>query len=125
MSSIRNIRIASGIKKIELKDESFAMLQIREVLKEHRDALINSLISDLPTYINYKFNVPASKEQLEAIKSKLVSLKYSTISISKYSEVIGEVLARESTYVKSEPFYQEINETIEEELNPSQLLLVK
>lgn len=125
MNTTRNIRIATGIKRIELGNENFAMLQIRDVLKEHREALISSLTSDLSTYINYKFTVPASKEQLETIKNKLAALKNSNISLSKYSEIIGEILANESTYVKSEPFYHEINETIEEELNPSQLLLVK
>lgn len=125
MNTTRNIRIATGIKRIELGNENFAMLQIRDVLKEHREALISSLVSDLNTYINYKFTVPASKEQLEIIKNKLSALKNSNISLSKYSEVIGEILANESTYVKSEAFYLEINETIEEELNPSQLLLVK
>jgi hypothetical protein len=125
MSNLRNIRIATGIKKIELGNENFAMLQIRDVLKEHRDSLISSLVSDLTTYIKYKFSTPVTKEQLEKIRARLYDLKNSSIALSKYSEVIGEVLANESTYVKSEPFYKEINETIGEELNPSQLMLVK
>ncbi|HET9487432.1 MAG TPA: hypothetical protein VFO54_08360, partial [Chryseosolibacter sp.] len=89
------------------------------------EALINSLLSDLPTYIRYKFHTPPKKDQLLLIRNKLSDLKSSTISLARYSEVIGEVLANENTYVKSELFYQEINEVIGEELNPSQLVLVK
>jgi hypothetical protein len=125
MNTLRNIKIATGIKRIELGNENFAMLQIREVLKQHREALINSLMSDLTTYVKYKFSTPATKEQLELIKNKLFDLKNSEISLSAYSEVIGDVLANESTYIKSEPFYHEINSVIGEELNPSQLVLVK
>jgi hypothetical protein len=125
MTTIRNIKIATGIKRIELSNENFAMPQIQDVLKQHREALINSLVSDLTTYVKYKFSNPATKEQLQRIKDKLFDLKNSSISLSIYSEIIGEVLANESTYVKSEPFYHEINSVIGEELNPSQLVLVK
>ena len=45
--------------------------------------------------------------------------------MAKYNSVISEVLENETTYIRSEPFYHEINEVIGEELNPSQLILVK
>jgi hypothetical protein len=123
--STRTIKIATGIKRIELGNENFIMLQIGDILKQHREALINSLISNLTTYINYKFNTPATKDQLVQIKDKLFELKNSSISLSSYSEIIDGILANESTYVKSEAFYHEINSVIGEELNPSQLILVK
>lgn len=125
MSTIKNIKIATGLKKIELGNENFALLQIREVLKEHRETLINRLVADLATYINYKFSVPATKAQMEHIREKLISLKNSTLSLAGYSEIVEEVLVNETTYVKSEPFYHEINTIIGEELNPSQLILMK
>lgn len=125
MNTTRNIKIATGIKKIELNNENMAMIQIGDVLKQHREALINSLLSDLSTYISYKFGQPASREKLEQVKMKLMDLRHSSISITGYSDVIGEVLANESTYVKSESFYREINSVISEELNPTQLVLVK
>jgi hypothetical protein len=125
MNTVKNIKIATGLKRIELGDENFALLQIREVLKEHRETLINRLISDLSTYINYTFSTPPTREQLEQIKDKLISLKHATISLPAYSEIIGEVLANETTHVRSEPFYQEINTVIGEALNPSQLILVR
>lgn len=125
MNTLRIIRIATGIKRIELGNENMAMLQISEVLRQHREALITSLLSDITTYIQYKFSVPPTKEQLHLIRSKLLDLKNSNISLARYSELVGEVLDHESTYIRSEPFYHEINEVIGEELNPSQLTLVK
>ena len=125
MTTARNIRIATGMKKIELGNENMAMLQISDVFRQHREALINRLLSDLTTYINYKFTTPPKKEQLQQIRNRLIDLKNSNISIARYNPQINEVLANETTYLTSEPFYHEINEVIGEELNPSQLILVK
>lgn len=125
MTTVRNIRIATGIKKIELGNENMAMLQISDVLKQHRESLINSLLSDLTTYLKYKFSTPPTREQLQHIRNRLLDLKNSNISMSRYSEMVGEVIANENTYIRSELFYHEINEVIGEELNPSQLTLVK
>jgi hypothetical protein len=125
MNTTRVVRIATGIKRIELGNENMAMLQIGDLLKQHRESLITSLLSDLTTYVKYKFKTPPTKEQLEKIKHKLLDLRSASISLTRYSAVIGEVLEHETTYIKSEPFYHEINEVIGEELNPSQLILVK
>lgn len=125
MNTVKNIKIATGLKRIELGNENFALLQIREVLKEHRETLINRLVLDLGTYINYTFSTPATRSQLEEIREKLIDLRKTTLSMPAYSEIINEVLENETTYVRSEPFYHEINTVIGEALNPSQLILVK
>jgi hypothetical protein len=125
MNTLRNIRIATGIKKIELANDNMAMLQIGDILKEHREALITSLLSDLNTYINYTFRTPPKKDQLENIRLRLTDLKKASIGMARYSLIIADILENETTYVKSEPFYHEINEVIGDELNPSQLILVK
>ena len=125
MKTIRSIRIATGIKKIELEDENIFTQQICEVLKEHRETLINSLTSDLKTYIHYTFGSRPTSEQLEQIKHRLVALKNSNISLARYNIIINEVRVNESTYVKSEMFYQEINMIIQEDLKPAQLSIEK
>ena len=125
MNTLRNIRIATGIKKIELANDHMAMLQIGDILKEHREALITSLLSDLNTYINYTFRTPPKKHQLENIRLRLTDLKKASIGMARYSVIIADILENETTYVKSEPFYHEINEVIGDEMNPSQLILVK
>lgn len=125
MNTTRNIRIANGVKRIELGNENMAMLQIGDVLKAHRQILIDSMLSDLSSYIRYQFGTPATKDQLQQIKNKLLDLKNSAINLARYSEMISDVMVNETTHVRSEPFYLEINEVIGEEMNPSQLRLVK
>lgn len=125
MSTTRNIRIANGVKKIDLGNDNMAMLQIGDVLKEHRQILINSMLSDLPSYIRYQFRTPATRDQLQQIKNKLLDLRNSAINLSRYGDTINDVMAKETSHVRSEPFYLEINEVIAGEMNPSQLKLVK
>lgn len=125
MNTIRNIRITTGIKKIELGNENMAVLQIGDVLKQHRETLINRLLTDLNTYIQYQFAAPPKKEQLQQIRNRLLDLKSSSINVARYGALITEVLENETTYIRSELFYHEINEVIGEELNPSQLILVR
>jgi hypothetical protein len=125
MNTTRTIRIANGAKRIELGNENMVMLQVGEVLREHRQILINSMLSDLANYIDYKFSTSASKDQLHQIKLRLIDLRNSPLNLARYSDIIADVLTNETTYVKSEPFYHEINEVIGLELNPSQLTLVK
>ena len=125
MNTVKNIKIATGLKRIELGNENFALLQIREVLKEHREVLINRLVLDLGTYISYTFSTPATRSQLEEIREKLIDLRKTTLSLPAYSDIINEVLENETTYVRSEPCYNEINTVIGEALNTSQLIIVK
>ena len=124
MKTTKSIRILTGTKKIELADENFTLIQIREVLKEHRQSLISRLISDLGVYIGYKFNTMVKGDQLDNIKTRLFELKNSNVSISKYREVIDEILHNDYVHIKSNPFYNEINETIKSELHASQLPLM-
>lgn len=124
MNTIRSIKIVTGIKRIELNGDEFTNLfKIQEVLKEHRNILVDRLIPDLTNYIKYKFSVPASKEQQEQIRAKLYDLRNSSLSVSNYGDLINQILANESIYVRSELFYQEIDAIIDEKIDASQLIL--
>mgnify|MGYP003406506850 FL=1 len=122
---MRTVRTVLGIKKIEEKDHQVAVLQLREILDAHRGTLITRLISDLPTYIDYKFNRKVDSKQLEAIKDKLSFLKNSSVDMDKYGFILQNVMDHETTYVATEPFYKEIDDNISWYLNESQLKLVK
>jgi hypothetical protein len=124
MKTIKSIRTVTGTKKIEVADENFTLIQIREVLKEHRETLISRLISDLATYVGYTFNTFVSKDQLEIIKLRLQELKLTNVSVSKYKSLIQEIQEKDHVHIKSTIFYSEINETIQTELQSSQLPLV-
>ena len=122
---MRTVSTVVGIKKIEEKDYQVAVLQLREILDAHRGTLITRLISDLPTYIDYKFNRKVDSKQLEAIKDKLSFLKNSSVDMDKYGFILQNVMNHETTYVATEPFYKEIDDNISWYLNESQLKLVK
>ena len=122
---MKTVKTVLGIKKIEDKDYHVALLQLREILDAHRGTLINRLISDLPAYIDYKFNTKVNSRQLETIKEKLSFLKNSSVDMDKYGFILQNVMSHETTYVTTEPFYKEIDDNISWYLNESQLKLVR
>jgi hypothetical protein len=83
------------------------------------------LITDLPVYIDYKFNVKVNSKELEIIKEKLAYLKNSSVDMDKYNFILESVMSHESTYVAAGPFYKEIDDNISWYLNESQLKLVR
>lgn len=123
---MKTIKIATGTKRVDLSQEDFsAMARIRELLKEHRAILIDRLLADLTTYIQYQFNTRATHDQISRIKDRLSTLRFAEVSSFRFDSVINEILTNDMTHVKSEAFYFEINEIIGTEINPGQLELVK
>jgi hypothetical protein len=122
---MKTIRTVLGTKKIEDSDQQITLLRLREMLDAHRSTLINRLISDLPAYIDYKFNTKVNSKQLETIKEKLFFLKNTSVDMDRYDFIMQNVLQNETTYVASEPFYREIDNNISRHLNEFQLKLVK
>ena len=122
---MKTVRTLLGVKKIEDKDQHMALLQLRDVLDEHRNMLINRLIGDLPAYLDYKFNTRINQKQLESLKDKLTFMKNSSVDMDKYDFIFQHMLANGSTYVASEPFYKEIDENISWYLSESQLKAVR
>lgn len=123
---MKTIRIATGIKRVDLGRADFsAVVKIKELLKEHRQALIERLLVDLPTYIEYQFDARPTSGQLNNIKDRLEALRVEEISAFRYDSVIDDILDHDVVSVKSEAFYFEINEAIGLEMNPSQLQLAR
>jgi len=118
------VRTILGAQKIEDGDYPVALLKVREILDAHRSKLINRLMTDLPTYIDYKFHVKVSTKQIEDIKEKLASLKNSSVDMNKYGFIFQHVMAQDRSYVATAPFYQEIDDSISWYLNESQLKLL-
>ncbi|MBA4054018.1 MAG: hypothetical protein C0490_04835 [Marivirga sp.] len=122
---MKTVRTVLGIKKIEDNDHQVTVLKLREILDAHRGTLITRLISDLPSYIDYKFNTKVNSQQLEIIKEKLSFMKNSSVDMDKYGFILQDVLSHENTYVATGPFYKEIDDNIGWYLNESQLKLVR
>ncbi len=119
------LRTLNGVRRIEDSDPNIMLLKVRQILDEQRNGLITRLISDLGSYIDYKFQVKPDARQLESIRDKLYTLKNSGLDLDKYDALLQHVLQNELTYINAEPFYKEIDESISWHLNASQLKLVK
>jgi hypothetical protein len=122
---MKSVRIASTVKYIEEGDERVTLFRIQEVLSEHRSTLIMGILSDLPTYLQFKFYAKADKELQGILKDKLFELSNSRVNLDQYLEIVHEI-EKNSTYrVPSHDFFKEIDSLLDSVLNPSQLKLVK
>ncbi|HEY0656538.1 MAG TPA: hypothetical protein VGD65_25570 [Chryseosolibacter sp.] len=122
---MKTLRTLQGIRRIEDSDPNVMLLKVRQILDEQRNNLITRLVSDLASYIDYKFRVRPDARQLEAIREKLFSLRNSGLDLERYDTILQHVMDHDSTYLTAEPFYKEIDENIGWHLNLSQLKLVK
>ncbi len=110
-----------GTKQLIDTNPDVLLLQVREILKEHRELIITRMISDLPTYIIYKFNVKPTRKMVESVKDQLLDLKKGNVDLDKYSNVVQMVLNRAVTHLTNEPFYVEIDEYLEPSIQVSEV----
>lgn len=113
-----------GTKSLIDTNPEVLLVQLKEILKAHRELIINRLMSDLPTYLNYKFNVKADKKMLELVKDRLLDLKKSNTDLDTYSSIVQQVLNRSITHLTNEPFYAEIDEYLSPYVKATQLKFV-
>jgi hypothetical protein len=99
-----------GSKSLIDTNEEVLLIQLKEILKEHRERIINRLLTDLPTYLDYKFNVKANKQLVETVKDRLLDLKKSNADLDKYNSVVQQLLAKAVTHLTNEPFFKEIDD---------------
>lgn len=107
-----------GAKSLDDTDFEQLMSQVTEIIKQHRTIIIQRLLSDLPTYLAYKFQVTKpNKVLLEHVKDELLSLKNSGVELSYYSAVINQLQTRAVIHLTNEPFYLEIDATLGHQLS--------
>ena len=122
---MKTVKTVLGLKRLEDKDKSITLLQVREILSEQRKVLINRILNDLHLYIDYRFSVKADAQQLDYIREKLDSLKNHTVDLDKYSSVLTHIMENENSYVNTALFYREIDDNISWHLNDRPLKLLK
>lgn len=98
-----------GAKSLIDTSEDVLLAELRDLLKEHRELIINRLIKDLPTYLDYKFNVKTTKQIHETVKHQLLDLKHARVDLDNYKAVVNQVLTRAVIHLTNEPFYIEID----------------
>lgn len=113
-----------GTKSLIDTNPEVLLVQLKEILKAHRELIINRLMGDVPTYLDYKFNVKADKKMVELVKDKLLDLKKSNADLDTYDSIVQQVLNRSVTHLTNEPFYVEIDEYLSQYVKPQQLKFV-
>jgi hypothetical protein len=116
------LKTAVSSRKIDDLNPDVVLFHLREVLTEYRKVLINRLILDLPTYLDYKFKKKPGKEKLDEIREKLYAIKNSSVDLTLYEPIVKEVLAQDNTFIKTELLYKEIDESIGEHLREGQIV---
>jgi hypothetical protein len=122
---MKSIRIASTVKHIEEGDERVTLFRIQEILSEHRSTLIMGILSDLTTYLQFKFYTKVDKETQGILRDRLFELSNSKVNLDRYLDIVHEIEKNSNFRVPSQEFFREIDGLLDSVLNPSQLMLVK
>jgi hypothetical protein len=121
---MKSVRIAGTVKHIEEADHNITLFRIQEVLSEHRTILITGILTDLPTYLQFRFYTKVDKETQRILKDKLVELSHSKVNLDRYDDIVQEIRRNSSYRVPSAEFFREIDTLLDAQLNPTQLQLM-
>src|SRR5688572_33329693 len=113
---MKSIRIASTVKHIEESDQNVTLFRIQEILSEHRSTLIMRVLSDLPTYLQFKFYAKVDKGVHEILKDKLFELSNSKVNLDRYDDIVQDIKSSNSYRVPSHQFFEEIDTLLDAEL---------
>lgn len=114
-----------GKKNIVATDPNVQLFQVREVLNQHRDMLINRLLVDVPTYLDYKFHARPSSHELMDITDKLINLKKTNVDLDRFQPMVKKIMRRATTKLTNELFFSEIDSLIRGNMHSAQLSLLK
>ena len=101
-----------GEKIITARDQNIKLFQVKQVLNQHRDLLINNLLNDIPRYLAIKHHVYATPDEIQEIKSKLVSLQQKDINLVNYASIVAQIKSRSKVKLNNVIFFQEIDEML-------------
>jgi hypothetical protein len=121
---MKSVRIASTVKHIEEADHNITLFRIQEILSEHRTMLITGILTDLPTYLQFKFYMKVDKEMQGILRDKLWDLSNSKVNLDRYDSIVQEIRQNSNYRVPSSEFFKEIDTLLDAQLNPSQLQLM-
>lgn len=101
-----------GNKQLIDTNADALLLQLKEIIRDHRTLVITRLLNDLPTYLDYKFEVKPNKESLIKAKEQLIALKNGSVDLNTYNNIVQQLLNRAVVHLTNEPFYKEIDEVL-------------
>src|SRR5688500_18997554 len=88
---MKSVRIASTVKHIEEADARVTLFRIQEILSEHRSTLILGVLSDLPTYLQFKFYMKVDRDIQGILRDKLFELSNSKVNLDRYLHIVHEI----------------------------------
>ena len=112
-----------GAKQLIDTNAEVLVIQLKEIIKEHRALIITRMIGELPTYLDYKFNFKTDKDSLMKIKDSLLSLKNSGVDLNTYDNIVQQLMNRAVVHLTNEPFYSEIDEMLKDYVSVQHLNL--
>jgi hypothetical protein len=98
-----------GNKQLIDTNSDVLIVQLREIIKEHRSLVITRLMNDLPTYLRFKFETKANKDTIIKVKEQLLDLKDGGVDLKVYDNIVQQLLNRAVVHLTNEPFYKEID----------------
>lgn len=87
--------------------------------------LITGILTDLPTYLQFKFYAKVDKQMQGILRAKLLDLSNSKVNLDRYDAIVQEIKKNSNYRVPSAEFFHEIDGLLDSVLNPTQLTLVK
>ena len=110
-----------GSKNLIDTNQEVLLVQLREIIREHRALIINRLVGELPVYLDFKFQYKHDKDSSLKIKEELMSLKNSVVVLQHYESVVAQLMNRPVVHLTNEPFYQEIDQLLASVVQPKQI----
>jgi hypothetical protein len=107
-----------GTRCIKAKDVNIQLFQVRMVLNQHRDALVDRILTDLATYIDFKFKTQPSRSNLLVIYERLTAFKSKDVDLEFYQPVLKQLQRKDEIALSNDCFFLEIDEQIRLNLNP-------
>jgi hypothetical protein len=107
-----------GTRCIKAKDPNIQLFQIRMLLNQHRDALVDRILTDLATYIDFKFKTQPSRNNLQLLYERLAAFKTKDVDLEFYEPLLKQLHRKDEIIMTNDCFFLEIDEQIRTNLNP-------
>lgn len=107
-----------GEKYITAKDKNARLFQVKQILNQHRDLLINKLLKDIPYYLAFRYKAFATPDEVEEIKSKLNTLQMKDIDLVNYASIVDQIKRKTTVKLNNSIFFQEIDDLLLGSRNP-------
>ncbi len=101
------------------------MSGVNQEMKLPRRTSCRWILSDLPTYLQFKFHAKVDKEMQGILKDRLFELSRAKVDLDRYLDIVHEIEKNSHCRVPLQEFYKEIDGLIDAVLNPTQLKLVR